>query len=1255
MEQRPAQLYQQTYQQAWFIGLILCATLVGVWAVSTYSVSRAQEVSSANAAAFDTPTYSSPIALSANKLHVWVVNPDDDSVSVIGNLDSTPSVIATVRVGDEPQSIALDTDASPESYHAYVANAAGNSVTIITVENSSASSVTIAQAKKTLITGSEPWNIVASPDGRRVFVANSGQNTVTVIRTDNQSIVGNLNLLTSACNVGEAGRHFQPRGLAVTQNSDRLYITRFLSFTKSGGIQGNDAGKDGIVCQYNIPPTVTDLPTLGTTVALASQNTGFNIDSNGDTVADPTFAYPNQLQSVVIRGNQAYLPNIAASPSRPLRFNTDTQSFVNVIDNATTGTPADAGAAKFINMHLGAREPEAGKTKIFFANPWAIAFTNQSGEGNAYAVSSGSDVLVKLDVNASGALSFTVDANTTRYIDLNDPDDAATSGDKAGKNPLGIVIRDDQAFVMNYISRNVSVVDLTSDSVVQSIRTTALPIAASIDEELHVGKEMFFSSRGNFDRPAGTTVSTLDRLSSEGWQTCSSCHFAGLTDGVVWQFVTGPRKSVPLNATWSPHNPFDQRMLNYSAIFDEVEDFEINIRNVSGPGALATPIAGSVQDPNHGLIISDTGNINFAPAVVNAFAKPNANRPQHTVTLPGSSKSWPALTALKQWVRFAIRTPNGVLTSEELSGANGNTLPNNGAVATSDIAQGRRFFFQTGCQNCHGGSKWSTSTKDFAAPPAAADISTETGAANTITAQFIDRFLFDIKSFNLGVAGQGNEIGANVGAPEIATNGQIGIGKDHNGDGKGDGFNPPSLLAIWQVPPYYHNGACESLACVLSNANHRTAGLRQGQSDPIASATNQAKVIAFLQSLDADTAFPLNLYVDRHDIFSDPPRPLIGQSTILGANVSLFGAKKDLEDLIGDLGTGGVTVKFEVAVGTVSPAEVTIPASRFAQDFGQAVITTTWTLPAGSAAGAAQVTVTVDPTNALPEDKETDNSAGRRITLRNPAADRTAPAVTAALISDDNPFNDFDVLTTVGNVKVKIQGNDPAGASGETVSGLDAYCIVSYTYDNVRRRWVAQSCQFETLPAPSATDTFIVDAEVEAKAGTAYIFVWLRDKAGNISRRPAFDVISFISTAPIELNRNEKRIFRIPLPAGSFTVNFDVEFGDIDVAVFDDFTSAAAPRCGLSANNGPVDETITLPGTCTSGRYQIEVRAAVNSRFTITAGTDVSAAATTEGASPKVLLAEFDQPTVAGSPALQAAIGDEDDGNQSVYLPLVSR
>src|SRR6185436_10048646 len=118
----------------------------------------------------------------------------------------------------------------------------------------------------------------------------------------------------------------------------------------------------------------------------------------------------------------------------------DTHAFVNAISGANSTSPVDIGA---LNLHLGAQDPEAGKIKLFFANPWAIAFTSQIGDGTAYAVSAASDLLVKLNVGADGRLVFTGDTNTTRYIDLNDPDNPSTSGVNAGKNPQGIAITSD--------------------------------------------------------------------------------------------------------------------------------------------------------------------------------------------------------------------------------------------------------------------------------------------------------------------------------------------------------------------------------------------------------------------------------------------------------------------------------------------------------------------------------------------------------------------------------------------------------------------------------------------------------------------------------------------------------------------------------------------------------------------------------------------------------------------------------------------
>ena len=428
---------------------------------------------------------------------------------------------------------------------------------------------------------------------------------------------------------------------------------------------------------------------------------------------------------------------------------------------------------------------------------------------------------------------------------MNDPDNPATSGANAGKNPQGITITDDgtRAYVANFVSRNVSVVDLATDTVIAMVSTSDLPAPASAGETNLVGAEMFFSSRGNFDAIPGTN-SLRDRLSSEGWQSCASCHFKGLTDGVIWQFAAGPRKSVPLNASFNPHERSQQRLLNYSAIFDEIEDFEINVRNVSGPG----PLVGGALDPNHGLLIGDNGDLNSAPSVVNAFAKANAERAQVTVSLPGSANKVPALTALREWVRNAVRTPNAPLAG----------LPN--GPAATELAQGRALFVQAGCAQCHGGQNWTVSLKDFVSPPAALEIFTErtgTFTGNPVGAQYLNRFLRDIGSFNIGVLGGGNELGNNIGAEEKAaaavTAGVLqaaadALGIDYNNDGKGVGFNVPSLLGLHGLPPYLHNGAAESLAQVVGDPKHRTDNGRLP--DRLSNAGDQALVVRFLESID---------------------------------------------------------------------------------------------------------------------------------------------------------------------------------------------------------------------------------------------------------------------------------------------------------------------------------------------------------------------------------------------------------------------
>jgi YVTN family beta-propeller protein len=838
----------------------------------------------AAAKSFSAPTYSSPITLSSDGRLVWVVNPGGDNVAVINAKSS--KVIKRIKVGDEPQGVAVD----PDNRYAYVANAAAGNVTVIRIKNPKPGQFKAGVARDLgkngkFVTGAEPWNIVSSPDGRRVYVANSSQDSITVIdatrrvkrrgrgagrRLVSPTVLGYLALRGSACS-RDRDFHFQPRGLAVTRNSKRLFVTSFFSFQKSGVQQVNDQGREGVVCRININ-TKSRRGQLGAKaarrIAIQPRETGFTADKNLDNVPDPVFAWPNQMQSIVIRGGQAFLPNIAAAPEGPQRFNNSTMAFVNVINGVNGGRQSDGSNGRFLNLHLGARTPEQGKKRLFFANPWAIGFTNQRGSGAAYVVSAGSDLLVKVNVSGNGALSFTGGPQTTRYIDLNDPANPATSGNNAGKNPQGIVVnrQGTRAWVNNFVSRNISVVDLRTDQVIRTIRYAALPRPGSQEEVVAVGAEMFFGSRGNFDRPAGTTASTTERLSSEGWQSCSSCHFKGLTDSVVWAFGTGPRKSLPLNASFNPSNRGQQKIFNYSAVNDEVEDFDINTRNVSGPGPLAAavacsapPPATSTNDPNHGLIIGDNGSIDQAPCVLNAIPmKANADRPNVTVTLPGSSTAVPAQTGMREWVRNAIRTPDGPFTNRALG---------NSRLNPSQVRAGRTLFTQAGCANCHGGTLFSNSVKNYTSPPDATLIATERSGmftGNPVAAPYVFQFITNIGSFNLGVPGQGNDLGGNIGATELTTAGFNtatqqttapfdALGRDYNADGRGNGYTIPSVLGIDSAPPYYHNGACETLACVLSNVKHRTstpAGGPGSQPDALAGARDRARVVSFLRSLD---------------------------------------------------------------------------------------------------------------------------------------------------------------------------------------------------------------------------------------------------------------------------------------------------------------------------------------------------------------------------------------------------------------------
>jgi hypothetical protein len=245
------------------------------------------------------------------------------------------------------------------------------------------------------------------------------------------------------------------------------------------------------------------------------------------------------------------------------------------------------------------------------------------------------------------------------------------------------------------------------------VPSAALPTPGTLEAIVHLGNELFNTSIG----PTGTVANAMapaGRLSAFGWGNCYNCHPRGLTDGVTWLFGDGPRQTISMestaehpqpagplhiNANGAPLLPdFKQRALNWSAIRDEIQDFELNIRNVSG---------------GQGLIRDGLAVVNLTPT-----------------TTTGRDAD---LDAIAAYISFGIKAP---------------ISPNR----NRNVKRGRELFAQANCQACHGGPNWTRSRVDFTPPPAAAEI----------TAGQLTRSLTNVVTFDPTVANELRPVGTNI-------------------------------------------------------------------------------------------------------------------------------------------------------------------------------------------------------------------------------------------------------------------------------------------------------------------------------------------------------------------------------------------------------------------------------------------------------------------------------------------------------------
>jgi mono/diheme cytochrome c family protein len=838
------------------------------------------------------PSKGSAIALSEDDSIAVAVNRDVGSVTVIGleyptsadgkEVEPKQRVIKEVLLGEgsEPFQVVI----APDGDTAYVILRKDQKLVKIEKLRTGPS------VYGTVATGSEPTSLALSPSGRYIYVANWNDGTVTEYDAPKLEYASTIDLNEALVETGYLGdvkarpALAHPRSIAITNNHDgydddeSLYVTEYYAQQVEAELadgSNSDVRKVGLV--YYVPLKSRDVRTIN---LKPLGDIGFN-----DNAGLAAGCYPNQLQSIALNGYFAYVMSVCASPKGPLGVKATTTSCAVVEDCSGLGLVEPAcvtpfggapnavcvdlssvktstapvmsiidirknaevqGSAENLNASFAAlfaknNTPDAQQRFPLFAGD--IAFVPGTTVG--YVTADGADAVFRFQVNADDGTISNVGGSTNLFIDLLN----GFPADKVGKSPIGIAIASSMkkiALVSNEVSRNVALLDFNKQAVAGGtaapnvIQISALPVANSDADKILRGKRFFKTGTGRWS------------LKGQGWGSCQSCHGDGLSDNVTWYFARGPRQATSLDGTFASKHPEDIRFLNWTAIKDQVDDFDDNTTGISG-GVGA--IVNNVSVPP-----ATTDRIDFI-----GLGHGNLNGSSEQAADPANPLMFAVAPKLNDWAEITrfiqtIRSPR---------------KPTN--LVKEKVDAGRELFNTYGsCQGCHSGEKWTISRRFYtpsietnealktapleipegfplALVPAKQNLFLRFGGTNPAAFDQILCAIRPVDTFNVAEDG--------VGIAELRADMKTPAQGDGDPAGEGRGYNIPSLLGLTTGAPYMHAGSARTLEAMFNSetfAVHARALAPNflTESDPYIVQQNVDYLVQYLLSIDEDSQYP---------------------------------------------------------------------------------------------------------------------------------------------------------------------------------------------------------------------------------------------------------------------------------------------------------------------------------------------------------------------------------------------------------------
>jgi DNA-binding beta-propeller fold protein YncE/cytochrome c peroxidase len=462
------------------------------------------------------PTLSSPIAVEdrpGGTERLWVVNPDNDSVSVF-NIEADAR-LGEIAVGAAPRAVAVLPNGE-----AWVTNKGGASISVVESESLSVTR-TIP-----LPFASQPYGIAADPAGQFVYVVLEALGRLVKIDAGNDTIVGSLDL----------GPH--PRHVSVSADGSRIYVSRFITRPLPGESTASvstSVGTGGEVLVVG----ASNLDLQDTIVLRHGDQADFENQGRG---------VPNYLGAVAISpdGTSAWVPSKQDNVKRgKLRDGLDL-NFQNTVRAISSKIDLQAGTESYPDR---LDHDDAGVAS-------AIAF-DRLGVYMFVALETSREVAV---IDAHGGWEIFRLA--------------------VGRAPQGLALSVDgrTLYVSNFMDRTITAFDLSllldeGIADVPAVNTMTSVSSEKLGATVLQGKRLFYDARDA-------------RLARDRYVSCASCHNDGDGDGRVWDltgFGEGLRNTVSLRGRGGA-----QGFLHWSANFDEVQDFEGQIRGLAGGTGVMT-------------------------------------------------------------------------------------------------------------------------------------------------------------------------------------------------------------------------------------------------------------------------------------------------------------------------------------------------------------------------------------------------------------------------------------------------------------------------------------------------------------------------------------------------------------------------------------------------------------------------------------------------------------------------------------------